>query len=331
MKNNMFNWKKIIVAGLVAFSLGLPVGLAAPWTDTPSLKLQGAAKTAYISKKMDGFFHPTTPVAPVIKPFVPPTGYTYEKLNVENVKLELLAPEKITTDTVILQFHGGGYVQALGNGHRNLALVQSEMAGYAPAYLLDYRIAPEYKYPAALEDGVAAFQELLKRGHKAKNIIMVGDSAGGNLVLATALYLRDHKMPLPGALILISPWATMDNNLPSRSANMHKDPVLGAGTKLVGDIEHPRYAEGKDYKEAYLSPLYGDYKGLPPMLIQTGEHETLLDDSLEVAKKARKAGVKVEQITYKLMPHDFAVCLPELEDSRQSWRDMQKFVHKYMK
>lgn len=323
--------EKIIAAGLVAFSLGLPVGLAAPWTELPSLKLQGAAKTAYIAKKMDGFFHPTSPVKPVIKPFEAPTGYVYEKLNAENIKLELLAPKKINTDTVILQFHGGGYVQGLGNGHRNLALVQSEMAGGAPVYLLDYRIAPEYKYPAALEDGVAAFQELLKRGHKASDIVMVGDSAGGNLVLATALYLKDHKLPQPGALVLISPWTTMENNLPSRSANMSKDVVLGTGTKLVGDIEHPRYAEGKNYQDAYLSPLYGNYKGLPPMLIQTDEHETLLDDSLEVAKKARKAGVQVEQITYKLMPHDFAVCLPELEDSRQSWRDMQSFLRKYMR
>lgn len=100
-------------------------------------------------------------------------------------------------------------------------------------YLLDYRIAPEYKYPAALEDGVAAFQELLKRGHKASDIVMVGDSAGGNLVLATALYLKDRKLPQPGALVLISPWTTMGNNLPSRSANMSKDVVLGTGTKFA--------------------------------------------------------------------------------------------------
>lgn len=107
--------------------------------------------------------------------------------------------------------------------------------------------------------------------------------------------------------------------------------VLGKnGAPLVSEIVHSRYAEGTDLKNPYLSPLYGDFRGLPPIFIQTGEYETLLDDGLELAKRAEQAGVSVTQKTYAAMPHDFAVCMPDLKESRTSWEDLQKFIDKHM-
>lgn len=326
----------LLVGNIVSAGVGmesqLSTSCANAFTTAETVRLSGKAKEDYVAQRMYALFHPDGGAKPAAPIFEIPAGYIHTKNVFKETKTELLAPIKITTNKVILQFHGGGYVQSLGNGHRNLAFIQSQMAGAAPVYLLDYRIAPAYSYPAALEDGINAYQELLSKGYKSEDIIIIGDSAGGNLALATALYLKDHNLPQPGALVLISPWLMMENTLPSRSSNFYKDAVLGAqGAPLVPEIARPRYAVGADLKDQYLSPLYGDFKGLPPMLIQTGGNETLLDDSLELAQKAKKAGVKVVQTTYKGMPHDFAVCMPDLEDSRKSWEELGYFLQKYVR
>lgn len=330
--------KKILSAGII-FSITLSISLVGseqialaaenPFTTEKIVELDGESKEAYIAKRMYDVFHPETIPAPVS--FTIPADYIYEKISVNGAAAERLTPVKRATDRVILQFHGGGYVQALHNGHRNLALVQSKLAGNAEVYLLDYRVAPAYHYPAALEDAVNIYRGLLDSGYAPDNILLIGDSAGGNLVMALALYLKDHKLPEPKALVLISPWLMMENTLASRSENFDKDVVLGKnGAPLVSEIFHSRYAEGTDLKNPYLSPLYGDFRGLPPIFIQTGEYETLLDDGLELAKRAEQAGVSVTQKTYAAMPHDFAVCMPDLKESRTSWEDLQKFIDKHM-
>lgn len=298
-------------------------------TDSSYLQLQGSTKQDYIREKMNCFFHMEAGTAAF--PFSVPQEYNYEKMNIDGVAVEHLISKVPQTQRLILQFHGGGYVAALGNGHRSLGVLQSKLAGNAEVYYLDYRTAPQYHHPAALKDAVTLYKHLLQQGYEADNIIIIGDSAGGNLALALALYLHDQQLQLPRLLVLISPWGTLENNLPSRSLNYTKDLVLGQNTSpLVPEIAHSRYAANADLKSPYLSPLYGDMHGLPALLIQTGGYETLLDDGLLIAKKARSAGVDVQQTTYEAMPHDFALLLPQMQESADSWAEISAFINKRM-
>ena len=291
-------------------------------------KGEGRAKHNYIYSKMYPFFHPKPGVNATPRPFVVPDGYTYAKGEVQGAKFERLTPIKKNTDIVLIQMHGGGYVQSLGNGHRNLGIIQSQLAGGAEVYYLDYKIAPQYKHPSALEDAVKLYRYLLRRGYKSQNIVFIGDSAGGNLVLTTALYLRDHKIALPKQLILISPWGTVENTLPSRAYNYNKDLVLGRDSSpLVPEIAHSTYGEGSNIQDPYLSPIHArDFIGLPPMLIQAGSYETLFDDSILIAGRAEADGVKVQFTSYKGMPHDFALLLPDMKDSVDSFEEIRKFI-----
>lgn len=316
-----------------SYSMLQPLAWAAenPFTTTNVIRLDKEDRDAYVSKTMYERFHSVSAAPATVEPFAAPAGYEYELLNIPGIDAERIAPEQKTTKRVLIQFHGGGYVQPLHNGHRNLAVVQSQMAGGAEVYLLNYRVAPEHRFPSALDDAIVLYKHLLKEGYKADNIALIGDSAGGNLVLATALRLKDMELPLPKSMVLISPWLMMENTLPSRYGNFYKDVVLGHDSSaLISDIAQPRYAAGTDLKNKYLSPLYGDLAGLPPMLIQSGEYETLLDDSLLLAAKARLAGVAVTETVYAGMPHDFAVCMPDLYESRASWQEQKIFFDKYM-
>ena len=180
--------------------------------------------------------------------------------------------------------------------------------------------------PCAAE---AVYQDILADGTKPENVIVIGDSAGGNLALALALRLKEEGKPQPGALILISPWATLANDLPSRSENIPVDPVL-ALSPIYGSVVSPSYGGALDVKDPRLSPLYADLAGLPPMLIQTGGHELFLDESLALAERAADCDVPVTVSVYQGMPHDFALVLPELQESVDSFRQIRDFVESRM-
>lgn len=296
------------------------------------IKLQGQAKQDYVKSKLDAVFHPQLGQKNIPMPFTPPQGYTYIKGVMDGVKYEQLTPVKKKTDRVLIQMHGGGYVNDLRDGHRNLGARQSALAGGAEVFYLDYRVAPKNHHPAALEDAVRLYTGLLAKGYSPNKIAFIGDSAGGNLVLTTALYLRDKKIPLPKALIMISPWGTLENTLPSRVYNYEQDFCLGKdASPLASDIVHARYAEGSNIQDPYLSPVYADtFKDLPSMLIQSGSKEVLLDDSYIIAGKALADGVKVQFTNYEGMPHDFALMLPHLQDSVDSWNEIKDFINKTM-
>ena len=150
---------------------------------------------------------------------------------------------------------------------------------------------------------MAAYNWLLDQGYKSENIIIAGDSAGGGLTLATALYLRDHDMPLPAALITMSAW-----------------------TKLDYKRLKPDYVGKNDPKDPYISPIYGDYHDLPPMLMQVGGDETILNDTLKVAHIAEGDGVSVQQTTYKGMFHVFQMLFPELTEANEAWNEVEDFI-----
>ena len=318
---------QLLAAVLVLLNFSIAAAADA-WTLPESgLQLYGADKQNYIAEKMNAIFHPA-PGAVVTKPnFEVPDGWFFEKLYLNGLDVECLTNPNGDENRVVLQLHGGGYVLPLDDGHRNFGMKLGILANAFQTYFVDYRIAPENTFPAALEDAFDAYQLLLTRNIPAENIIIFGDSAGGNLALALSLYLKEKNLPQPKCLILISPWATMQNNLPSRKYNAEKDLILGKGTALYDAVKKPAYAKGYSLKNPMLSPLYADLKNLPPMLIQAGGYELFLDESAALAKKAEADNVKVTFTIYPEMSHDFALLLPELQDSVDSFKEIQAFIN----
>ncbi len=291
------------------------------------LKLDSRIQQRYIKSKMDVIFHRKEGERHPFSKFETPDGWSWDKFETDGAKYELLENPAAKTDRVVLHLHGGGYVRGLDNGYRNLAMVQGVLADAAKIYISDYRLAPEYVYPAALEDAVKVYQKILSDGVDPAKIIVIGDSAGGNLTLELSLYLKANNIPQPKCLVLISPSASMANDLPSRSYNESRDLILGTGTPLNGVVKKRVYAKNMNLKDPRVSPLYADLKNLPPMLIQVGSYELFLDDGLELAKKASKANVKVTLTVYPAMSHDFALLLPQLQESVDSFREIRDFIN----
>jgi len=198
--------------------------------------------------------------------------------------------------------------------------------------MVNYRLAPRHTYPAALDDAMTAYRFMLKKGYKPENIIVFGDSAGGNLALALSAKLKEEKLPQPALLILDSPWTTLETESPSRKESVKRDLVLGEiNPGMFHEINHPTYAKGMNLSDPHLSPIYGDLTGFPPMLIQAGGYELFLDDGMKLAKKAAADNVKVTLTVYPGMSHDFALCLPELQDSIDSFAEIRDFINLNMK
>lgn len=230
------------------------------------------------------------------KEFPPDERVVCEPFTIEGAKAEWLRWPQIETQSTLLYFHGGGYCMCDARGHRHL-ISQIALASHAQALSVDYRLAPEYPFPAALEDALAAYA-WLSGEVGSERIIVGGDSAGGGLALALLLEIgngyqsKGRHLPLPQAAFCISPSTDLAKTGASFQANAGVDPIMApapsaelglhyAGSEAM--LTHP-----------LVSPLYGDYAGLPPLLITTGTWEILMDDAVRVAEKARLAGVEVE-------------------------------------
>jgi len=288
--------------------------------------INNAAKQAYIKDYMTKFFNKEIPMT-----FEVPDKWTYEKILFNGVKVERLAnPKQKKSARVALQLHGGGYVGHLSNWYRDFAIKQAVMIDAKEIYMVDYRVAPENIYPAALEDTVTAYRELLNRKIDPKNIIVFGDSAGGNLALAFATYLKENNLPQPAMLILVSPRTTFENNLPSRTENADRDLILGKfNKKMYSEVSKPKYAGDIPLKDPRLSPIYADLKNLPPTLIQIGGYELFVDDGIELIKKATADELNVTLSVYAGMSHDFSILLPQLDESVKSFIEIRNFVNLY--
>lgn len=317
----------ILVVALLLISFSATSAMPVWTLPNDGLKLDGKAKQRYVKSKMDVVFHRKKGERHPFSKFDTPDGWNYEKFEVDGAKVELLENPAATTERVVLSLHGGGYTLPLDNGYRNLGMIQGVLADAAQVYLVDYRTAPQYLYPAALEDAVKVYNEILRRGIDSKKIIVTGDSAGGNLALALSLYLKENEIAQPNCLILISPSATMSNDFPSRKYNENRDLILGKGTPLHDKLDKKNYANGLKLKDPRLSPVYADLKNLPPMLIQVGGYELFLDECIELAKKAAAADVKVVLSIYPEMSHDFALLIPQLQESVDSFREIRDFIN----
>lgn len=253
-----------------------------------------------------------------------PKSYELEKIVTRNFTMEFLRRKKPNEDKVVLQLHGGGYIGKLHNGHRRMARLYSKFGKGISVLMPDYRTAPQYPYPAALKDALSAFGWLLQRGYKEKQIIVAGDSAGGGLSLALCMYLRDKGRKLPCGIIVMSPWTDMTAEGESYEFNYEKDPLFGNTRDSI--LYNRDYLGNQNEKNPYISPVFGNFHGFPPMLVQVGGHEMLLSDSEAVSRKAKEAGVKVRFHTYEGMFHDFQMAGLLMPESKRAWMEVEKFM-----
>ncbi|WP_235854370.1 alpha/beta hydrolase fold domain-containing protein [Nonomuraea aridisoli] len=228
--------------------------------------------------------------------------------------------EGIDERKVVLYLHGGGYFFCSPCTHRSITWRLSAIAG-RPVLALDYRQGPVHKLADSLTDALDAYECLLGRGHAPEDVIIAGDSAGGHLTLATLLALRDQGMPLPGAAICLSPWADLTDS--PRRENRWQDPLLPESR--VRWLAR-RWTSGLDPRDPLVSPVHGDFTGLPPLMIVTGSTEVLRDEARRVAARAREAGVPVWYEEWRRMPHVFPILADVVPEARQAFRHMSQFL-----
>ena len=254
--------------------------------------------------------------------FPVPEGVSIEATDAGGVKAEWVRAPECRTDAVLLYVHGGGYVIGSPASHRHQVAALSQATGIA-ALSLDYRCAPEHPFPAAVDDAVSAYQSLLQAGIAPNRIVIGGDSAGGGLTVATLLALRERGLPQAAAGVCISPWVDLTMTAESYTTKAGVDPIV-TGDGVIGMAQ--AYLQGQDAQTPLASPLFADLSGLPPLLIQVGTDEVLLDDAEKLAAKAKAAGVNVTLEVWDEMIHVWHFFYPLLSEGREAIARIGEFV-----
>jgi monoterpene epsilon-lactone hydrolase len=243
-----------------------------------------------------------------------PAGVTYEGVDAGGVPAEWATPLGASEEHVLLYFHGGGYAFGSLRSHRRLVGHLASAAG-CRALNVDYRLAPEHPHPVAVTDALTAYRWLLDSGIEPHNVVLAGDSAGAGIALALLLMARDTAVPLPAAAVLMSPWIdlamTGDSVRTRAELDVRQD---AAGTRWCAQL----YLAGTDPGEPYASPLYGDLRGLPPLYVQAGDWDILVDDALRLAERAGAADVEVRLDVFPEMLHAHQIWagnMPEADDA----------------
>jgi acetyl esterase/lipase len=249
-----------------------------------------------------------------------------EKVDVDGVPAEWVSAPDVDASRAVLYLHGGGYAIGSINTHRRLAFDISAASG-ARVLLLDYRLAPEHPFPAAVDDAAAAWRWLLKQGLAADKLAIAGDSAGGGLTIATLVNLRDRKLGLPACAVAISPWVDLEGVGTSMTARAGADPMVQkAGLGWMADM----YLAGKDARTPLAAPMHADLSGLPPILVQVGTAETLLDDATRIAERMHSAGGEVKLSVWPNMLHVFPLFAPILSEGMDGCREIGAFMRARM-
>jgi monoterpene epsilon-lactone hydrolase len=231
------------------------------------------------------------------------------------------APRKTSASTIVLYLHGGGYVFGSPKTHRQVLIAMAK-AFEAPVYGLDYRLAPEHPFPAAVEDAANAYRWLLAR-HPQASIVLAGDSAGAGLAIATAIGVRDTGLPPAKAIVAFSPYSDLAVTGASIEANAKSCAMFTPrGIREAAAL----YLAGADARDPRASPLYADFKGLPPMLLFASRHEILRDDTLRLAERASAAGVNVELVLRDRLPHVWPVFVNLLPEAREAFATVTAFA-----
>ena len=249
-----------------------------------------------------------------------------ERVGVGGVPAEWVRAPGAQDDQIMLYVHGGGYVVGSMRTHRAMLSYLSRASGFS-VLGLDYRLAPENPFPAPVEDTLAAYGWLLANGYDPRKITLGGDSAGGGLVVAALVAMRYLGQPLPAAGVCLSPWVDMEGTGASFTTNAHADPSVSQEriVNLAGV-----YLAGKDPRAPLASPMHADLRGLPPLLVQVGAIETLLDDAKVLTERAKEAGVEVDLEVWDDMPHVWHLFAPILPEAQEAIAHIGDFLRKHV-
>jgi acetyl esterase/lipase len=252
---------------------------------------------------------------------------TCGRVSAGGVDGEWISPDNAPQNRAILYLHGGGFRIGSVSSHREL-IAQIAVASGCRVLAINYRLAPEHRFPAALNDALAAYGWMRDLGLQPASIAFAGDSAGGNLALAAMLTVRERRLPLPVACVLMSPWTDLAATGASYVSRAEADPIhqrpmiLALARNYLGGQSDPR--------DPLVSPLYADLRGLPPLLIQVGDRETVLDDSIAFADKTRAAGVDVDLQVWDGMIHVFQMFGAELPEALRAIASIAGFLNRYL-
>ncbi len=261
--------------------------------------------------------------------YKPSKGFEVSRHTCGKACYEKLVDNNSQTEKVVFHLHGGGFRVKLIDTYRKLAEKYSRLLGGATVISVDYRAFPEYEFPAQLEDSVAVYKEIIRQGIKPENIVFIGDSAGANLALTTALYLRDNGLPLPSAIVCFSLWGDATSSGESKEKNAYKDPIYGIPKKerIEDNLEYlhgiSRYAKNLDRTDPYVSPCFGDFAGFPPVTLVCGEAEVDESDSDRVYEKLIALGIDAALYKFEGMFHCFQL-VPFLPESKQAYEYVRK-------
>ena len=254
-------------------------------------------------------------------------GVTMRSSIMANVPVFLFEPENPETDRVLLHFHGGGYVLGPGEAGTQEAVLMAGLGGFK-VISVDYRMAPDFPYPAAIDDAMAVYRELLS-STPAENIGVFGTSTGGAMTLILALRARDEGLPLPAALAAGTPWAEMEKKGDSYFVNEGVDNVLVSYDGwLAGAAE--LYAGGHDMDDPYLSPVNGDVKGFPPTLLTSGTRDLFLSNTVRMHLKLRQAGVPADLIVFEGLSHAQYHMDEDMPETRFHFEELGRFFRKHL-
>lgn len=253
-----------------------------------------------------------------------PSGVHCQGEVCNGVSAQWLSPEGHRSNRVLLYLHGGAFVAYTPDAYA--AMVASWCQSLKTRGLMvDYHLAPEHPYPRALEDCLAAYQWLLEKGFKARDIVLAGDSAGGNLAMAVLQHLKAANQPLPSCAVLLSPFLDFTLSGYSTLENAAKDPVFTLPF-TVGIRNF--YAPPQTYSLPSVSPLFGDFAGLPPLLFQVGSTEMIRDDATRAAARADAAGVSVRLEIWQRLPHVFQL-MASLPQTRMAAQHIYNFINEH--
>jgi epsilon-lactone hydrolase len=240
-----------------------------------------------------------------------PADVTVTAAALDGVPTAEITVEGIEPRHMVLYFHGGVYV--MGDAFLSADLAsQVGRRTQAKVISVDYRLAPEHPYPAAVDDALAAYEALLRNGVAPSDIAFAGESAGGGLAIATLVNARDHGLPLPAAAFVMSPYADLTLAGTTMETRREVDPLLSR-ENLQARVND--YTSGQDAALGFISPVFADLSGLPPLIIQAGTHEVLLDDALRLARQAATADVEVTLDITPRVPHVFQAYYPILDEA----------------
>lgn len=250
-----------------------------------------------------------------------PKNITTKQEVINMVLSEWLIPENAPKDKLIFYVHGGGYVSGSCNDHRAIISKIADRSGIV-TLLYEYGLAPENPFPAALDDSLNVYRAVLDKGYKPENIVMMGESAGGGLCLAILLALKDKSIPLPKAAVVISPWTDLSCSSGSYTT---KNKVSVAPTNCWNVFSH-YYVANNDVKNPYISPLFGNLNGLPPIYINAGESDELFEDGKKFYEKAVAAGADVTFRDEKGMIHCYPLLAPMFREASEAMQEIIGFI-----